>query len=328
MAFQKASPKQAKFKAGFYGKQGSGKTFTALLVAEGLALRDGKRIAYIDTERGTDFYAQAIKERQTHPEAFDFDALYTRSIYEIIEAVEQLDPVTHGVLVLDSITHVWEAAQAAYQGSKMSNGQIPIHAWGAIKKPYKKLMSLLLDGNFHVIICGREGVVMEKDEDGVMEVTGTKMKAEGETPYEPHMLARFCPERDADGGYIVKVFFEKDRTGIFTGKTLNWPDYKMFAPMMPYLSSATQGAMGDAATVGLQDGEAALIEAERAEQGRRSLFDQINSLLMAASTHESLKSAWSLTTGKKTKLGEDFYNRLNVTKEQKKQEIATSVAGV
>jgi len=117
--FQKAKPQQARFKAGFYGKQGSGKTFTALLVAEGLAKRENKRIAYLDTEHGTDFYAQAVKERAVHPEAFDFDAMYTRSIYETIEAVESLDPKTHGVVVLDSMTHLWEAAQAAYSGKKM-----------------------------------------------------------------------------------------------------------------------------------------------------------------------------------------------------------------
>src|SRR2546430_9051131 len=39
-----------------------------------------KRIAYVDTERGTDFYAQEVKDRQVHPAAFDFDALYTKSI--------------------------------------------------------------------------------------------------------------------------------------------------------------------------------------------------------------------------------------------------------
>jgi len=70
-------------------------------------------------------------------------------------------------------------------------------------------MSLLLDGSFHAIICGREGMVMEQDEDGEMRVTGTKLKAEGETPHEPHLLGRMCPERDEKGGYIIKVFFER-----------------------------------------------------------------------------------------------------------------------
>ena len=328
MGFKKAEPQQARFKSGFYGKQGSGKTFTALLVAEGLAKRDGKRVAYIDTERGTDFYAKAIKERRVHPEAFDFDAIYTRSLYEVIDAVEALDPKVHGVVVVDSVTHLWEAAQAAYQGQRMSNGNLPIHAWGTIKKPYKKLMALLLDGNFHVIICGREGVVMEKDEDGVMEVTGTKMKAEGETPYEPHMLARFCPERTEDGGYLVRVFFEKDRTGIFTGRTINEPNYETFAPMMQYLTGESQAAMGDAESVGLKDGEAAIREKERTESERKALFDQIRGAISSARTADELKAAWSLISGKKTKLGEDLMTDLTNLKDTKKGELAAVAVDV
>jgi KaiC/GvpD/RAD55 family RecA-like ATPase len=109
--FVKAKSEQAYFKAAKYGKPGSGKTFTALLWAEGLAAREGKRIAYIDTERGSEFYAMDIPERAVHPKAFDFDRLITRSLMETIEAVESLDTKIYGVLVIDSITHLWEAAR-------------------------------------------------------------------------------------------------------------------------------------------------------------------------------------------------------------------------
>jgi hypothetical protein len=159
--FQKAISEQAYAKVALYGKTGSGKTLTSLLWAEGLAARDGKRVAFIDTERGSEFYAIDIPERTVHPKAFDFDRLITRSLMETLEAVESLDPKIHGVLVIDSITHLWEAARAAYNGKLLPNGGIPIQAWQQIKKPYKRLMSIFLDGSFHAILCGREGVVME-----------------------------------------------------------------------------------------------------------------------------------------------------------------------
>lgn len=41
MAFKKAEAKQARLKLGIYGGQGSGKTLTALLIAEGLAKLEG-----------------------------------------------------------------------------------------------------------------------------------------------------------------------------------------------------------------------------------------------------------------------------------------------
>ncbi len=121
--FRKARGEQAYLKAAIYGGPGDGKTFTALLLAEGLARVSGKRVAFVDTEHGTDFYAQPA-DRQTHPEAFDFDALYTRSITEVLQELKSLDLNTHGVVVVDSISHLWDAAQASYRGPKNKAGQI------------------------------------------------------------------------------------------------------------------------------------------------------------------------------------------------------------
>lgn len=321
MAFKKAAPQQARFKAGFYGKQGSGKTFTALLVAEGLAQRDGKRVAYVDTERGTDFYSQTIKERAVHPEGFDFDAIYTRSIYEVIEEVEALDTNTHSVIVIDSITHLWEAAQAAYAGKKMANGQIPVYAWGAIKKPYKKLMALLLSGNFHAIICGREGVVMEEDDDGQTKVVGSKMKAEGETAYEPHLLARFKPEYQPDGSQRVAAFFEKDRSGILSNRTIYEPNFTTFAPMLSYLSGDTQGSIAGPDETAARDAQRAEEEEDRKKRETLATFEQIKTAILGATNAEQLRAAWSLMKGKKTLLGEEFATQLEQLKDTKKGEL-------
>lgn len=321
MAFTKAKAEQAKFKAGLYGKQGSGKTLTTLLWAEGLAKRDGKRIAYIDTERGTDFYAQAIPERTIHPTAFDFDRLVTRSIMETLEAVRGIDPAKYGVLVVDSITHLWEAAREAYTGPRMKNGGIPIQAWGALKRPYKQLMAEFLDGNYHAILCGREGLQLEKDEDGEMEVTGTKMKAEGETPYEPHVLGRMIPERGKDGSYTIQVFFEKDRSGILTGKTFVSPTYATIEPLMKYLSGDVQGKVGSLEDAAERDAAAIEAAEHRAQQERQEMFETIRNAIIGARNVDALKGAWDLTKGKKTKLGDELFGQLEATKEARKGEL-------
>ncbi len=319
--FSKAASNQAFLKIGLYGKAGTGKTLTSLLFAEGLAARDSKRVAYIDTERGTEFYSLDIAERTVHPKAFDFDRLITRSIMETVEAVESIDSEEYSVIVIDSITHLWEAAIAAYSGKKMSNGGIPIQAWGAIKKPYKRLMSILLDGNFHAIICGREGVSMEEDADGETHVTGSKMKAEGETPHEPHILARMRPERDAEGGYIIKAFFEKDRSGILSGRTIEWPKYSTIAPVVNYLNGTQQGKLGSEEEIAERDAAAQETQAQRAAGERESLFGQIMKAVNDAGTVQSLRTAWDLTKGKKTKLGDDFMAKLESAKEAKKADL-------
>lgn len=296
-------------------------------MAEGLASRDGKRVAYIDTERGTEFYALRIPERKVHPEAFDFDRLVTRSLMETLEAVETLDPAVHSVVVIDSVTHLWEAAKATYTGKMTSKGGIPVQAWGQLKKPYKKLMSLLLDGNYHAIICGREGVVMEDDEEGELKVVGAKMKAEGETPHEPHVLGRMQTRFDESGGHIIRVFFEKDRSGILTGKTIEWPNYATIAPLVEYLSgSKTQGKVGTEDEAAERDIAARDELQRRAEVERQLLFEQIRAAVSSATTADALRAAWSLTSGKKTKLGDGLFEQLSTLKDARKVELLDKVA--
>jgi hypothetical protein len=133
-AFKKPQAVKAALKLAFYGPAGSGKTFTSLIVADGLAQHSRKRIAYVDTEFGTIFYGQSVPQRRVHPGAFDFDVLYTRSITEVLTAVRELDPDTHGVLVIDSITHLWDSCKNAFTGRLTKAGTVPLHAWGGIKK--------------------------------------------------------------------------------------------------------------------------------------------------------------------------------------------------
>lgn len=266
--FRKAKAEQAALKVGVYGPPGSGKTFSTLLFAEGLANLIGKRIAYGDTERGTDFYCQTVAERKVHPNAFDFDALYTRSLTEMLNEIRALDTSVYGVVVVDSITHLWEAARLAYAGRTTKAGTIPFHAWGAIKKPYKDLMSFLLNSPMHVFILGRQGNDFEEDEaSGEMKKVGVKMKAEGETAYEPHILLRAEMVKDKSGNGTPTMFAEKDRTGILSGRTIAWPSFdNTIKPLLGLLGSV-QAQVASAEEAGEQDA-AALGEQERARDGK------------------------------------------------------------
>lgn len=243
--FRKAKAEQASLKVAFYGNAGSGKTFTALLCAEGLAKLTGKRVAYVDTERGTDFYCKEVKERFIHPEPFDFDALYTRSITEATKEIKSLSYKDYSVIVIDSITHLWEATIAAYSGKTTSAGTIPIQAWGRIKKPYKDLMTYLLSSKMHVFICGRQGNDFDTDADtGEFKKVGTKMKAEGETPYEPHILLHLEAEKNLNTGTSInKAFAEKDRTGILSGKTIINPCFDNLIKPIYYLLGNEQASL-------------------------------------------------------------------------------------
>lgn len=237
--FGKAQPKQARLKVAIYGPPGSGKTFTTLLMAEGLAKVRERRIKFVDTERGTDFYAQASKSRAVHPEAFDFDALYTRSLADVLDALHSLDPKDCGVVVIDSITHLWEAAMDAYIGKRTKIDSIPMHAWGKIKKPYKDLMKFLVGCPYDVFILGRQKNLFENGDDGEMQKVGVAMRAEGETAYEPHicmrMESRMDPKDSRQMQSVNVAYVEKDRTGVLAGKALASPSFKTIEPLLPLL---------------------------------------------------------------------------------------------
>lgn len=257
--FRKAKAEQAALKMGLYGPPGSGKTFTSLLLAEGLGKISGKRVAYIDTEHGTDFYCQAVQTRAVHPEAFDFDALYTRSIMETLKSVRELPVEQYGVIVLDSVTHLWEAAMAAYGGKLTSIGTIPMHAWGKIKKPYKDLMAALLSSTMHVLICGRQKTMYAEDEETEeLKAIGVTMRAEGETPYEPHILIRLesvKPKRTNEVAQIV-AYAEKDRTGVLSGRSFINPNFDTLCTPLLGLLGKDQARVGTTDETAAQDAEA------------------------------------------------------------------------
>ena len=262
--FRKAKAQQAALKIGMYGPPGSGKTFTSLLIAEGLSRLSRKRIAYVDTEHGTDFYCQTVEKRSVHPQAFEFDALYTRSITEIINSMRSLSESEYGVLVIDSITHVWEAAREAYNGRLNKAGQIPFHAWGKIKKPYKEIISMMLSTKMHVILCGRQGNEYGEDEEtGELKNIGLKMKAEGETPYEPHILIRMEQLRGKPNEISkIVAYVEKDRTGMLNGHSFINPTFDDIGKPMLGLLGAEQANIGTLDTNAARDAEA-LAEQDR-----------------------------------------------------------------
>jgi hypothetical protein len=196
------------------------------------------------------------------------------------------------MVIIDSITHVWEAARLAYDGRQTRAGTIPMHAWAKIKKPYKELIAWLLNSPMHVIICGRQGQVYEDDENGEVKMTGLKMKAEGETPYEPHILIRMEAVRQAKGrgDSIVTAFVEKDRTGIIQGKVIQNPTFdSLCKPILPLLGG-TQAQIPSDDEVSAKDAEA-LSTAERDKEAKSStMLREFTAKIDLARTAEEVKA--------------------------------------
>lgn len=237
--FKRAVPLSSRLKLGMYGRAGSGKSFTALLFAEGLAKERGTRIAYIDTEMSTRWYRQPRPDAAIHPEPFDFDVIDTASISTALSAVKSLDPATHGVVVVDSVSVLWDASIAAVE-SRTKAGTIELRDWGKVKAPFKELIRLLVyELPVDALILGREKNEFGTGADGQLTKTGVTMKAEGETPYEPDILLHLEAKKDtknpSKSTYLM--WCEKDRTGVLAGRTVANATYATIEPIVSLLGS-------------------------------------------------------------------------------------------
>jgi hypothetical protein len=328
--FAKAAPAQAALKVAMFGPPGSGKSFTSLLMAEGLAKAAGRRVAYVDTERGTDYYTKEVKQRAVHPGAFDFDAIYTRSLAEVIEAVKSINPAEHGVVVIDSISHLWDSAQEAYTGKRAGKDgdKIPFGAWAALKRPFKKLIADLMAAPYHVFILGRQKNLYEDDGDAVRKV-GVAMKAEADTPYEPHICLRMqAMAGEKPNTFNNVAFVEKDRSGVLSGKMLVNPSFATIEPLLSLLGSEQAPAEDEDERIAADSELLTQAEdkaAQKAERSRELLTSFQARILSAANVEELGVIGVELKKQKKYVL-EEHVEALRQTFEHRRGQIIQSVA--
>lgn len=327
MHFAKATPIGVRFKASMYGPPGSGKTFTSLLIGEGLANLRGGRMAVIDTENGTNPYTVANEHRQEHPTAFDFDVIRTRSLAEILAAIEALDPKTHPFVLLDSVSHIWDAAREAWEARNPGADDIPLRAWGPIKKPYKRMMKLLIEMPIDIIICGRQKTIFT-DDDGRLKNDGVGLRAEGETQYEPDLCFRMALSGKRGDASVPTMFCEKDRWSVFQGRTYAAPNFSTIAPILPFLGEGPPRTDEDDEERALKDGE--LLDDGKVEKKRvksTELLSKFQSDLASAVTPEDLGKIQAAIKKEKRYMIEDHLNGLRVLFDARKETIVATAVG-
>ena len=289
-SFQKAEPVVSSFFALFYGLPGSGKTFTALQVAEGLAERRGKRIAFIDTEGGTRPYRKR-RPVDVHPEPFDFDVLETRSVAQSIGAIESLDPKKHGVLVIDSISHIWDACQAAVSARTRSN-TIRLQDWAKVKAPMRQIFRWAATTPIDVIFCGRQKTVFEEGPDGSLKKVGHTVRSESETGHEPDVILHFeanIDEKTKETHWVA--WGEKDRWGLLAGKHVVDPSFDDFSGYLDLLGIGNKTPAPSAhSDDDLASDVASIVTSEEIEQKSEQLLAVFDKSIAEAENLEQLQS--------------------------------------
>jgi len=300
--FKKAEPVVSRLKATFYGGPGAGKSYTALLLAEGLAAASGKRVAYIDTEAGSRHYRSSRPGDKIHPEPFDFDVLETKSLAEATEAVEAINPDEHGVLIVDQISWLYEAALDTYKARKGNDDMQP-KDWPAAKKPYKDLVAVAMECPLDVILIAREKHLFRTGADGQMEYMGVGAKCDADTPYEGDLVVRMEAMRDRKDPTrtTYMAWVEKDRTSTLSGLTLANPSFKAFEPLAKLLGGghAVPTSAAEAADRDIQAATEREEEDARREMEREAVAKEFEASLLKAASREELDSLGKAIKGSK-----------------------------
>ncbi|MBQ9433857.1 MAG: AAA family ATPase [Synergistaceae bacterium] len=207
--FRKAERRKAKLRLALTGPAGSGKTFGALILAQGL----GGRIAMIDTENGSgDLYANMCD--------YDVETLaapYT--VQKYLSAIYEAEKAGYDVLIIDSLSHAWSGEggilDAHNQLTEKSKSGNSYAAWGKIMPMHTRLLEAITASKCHVVATMRS----KTDYAQLQNERGrTEIRKVGLAPVQRDGVDyEFTVVFDLGMDHTVTV--SKDRTGLFDSQT-------------------------------------------------------------------------------------------------------------
>ncbi|MBQ9574029.1 MAG: AAA family ATPase [Synergistaceae bacterium] len=209
--FRKAERRKAKLRLAITGPAGSGKTYGALLIAQGL----GGRIAMIDTENGSgDLYADTC----------DYDVQTLTAPYSIqkyLAAIHEAEEEGYDILIIDSLSHAWSGEGGlldvhSQMTRSMKSGN-SYAAWNRITPWHNRLIETMLSSKCHIIATMRTKtdyamIQTEKGKTEIQKVGLAPVQRDG-------MDYEFTIVFDLSMEHSVTV--SKDRTSLFDRQIFN-----------------------------------------------------------------------------------------------------------
>lgn len=232
---QKAVNQQAFLKAGALGFPGSGKSYTASMLAIAISKlnAEGKPVAFFDTEAGSDFLIPKFESA-----GVELLRVKSKAFADLMTVGKEAEGQC-SVLIVDSITHIWQEVCEAYLKrmneirAKKRLGKLfklEFQHWAEVKRAWADWTTFYLNSRLHIIVCGRAGyeyefVTNEDTDKKELQKAGTKMRVEGEFGFEPSLLIEM--ERVSRGaspgaGWLHRAHVLKDRTDTINGKAFDF----------------------------------------------------------------------------------------------------------
>ena len=199
--FKKATRTKTKLRLLLEGASGSGKTYSALLLAKGF----GGKTAVIDTEKGS-------ASLYTHLCGFDVCELeppYTPEKYVL--AVKEAEKKKYETVIIDSVSHEWNGEGGCLDLQSKLGGRY--QDWATITPRHQAFINCLIHADLHIIGTVRTKADYLVDSvNGKMKVSkvGTKAEQRDGLEFEFTTVLRL----NQNNMYEVS----KDRTGLFVNE--------------------------------------------------------------------------------------------------------------
>lgn len=205
MQIRKAERKQAKLRIGISAPSGAGKTYSALLLARGLA-SNWDKILLIDTENGSgELYSNLGGYN-----VVTLNAPFSPEHY--IEAITAGQEAGMEVIIVDSVSHEWEGKGGCLESNELL-GQTKFRgnswaAWSVTTPKHQKFIEAITTSSCDMITTARSKVETMQTDDKKIKKVGTKeIQREG---FEYELTVNFNIDRDR---HLATA--SKDRTGLF-----------------------------------------------------------------------------------------------------------------
>lgn len=182
ITLQTLTKKQSKLYINFFGKAGSGKTFTALTVACALASSNDK-VLIIDTENRSHYYANDFQGVLSCTNNITAKEPKISELLEIIDYAKKNAQIE--VVVIDSLTPFWDKMVEYADNLANNNPKLASHGsnWKKAKQTIQTMTMGLRKSGLHVITTS-----LGKDETGEnMKPTGKILPCFERTKFEPYL---------------------------------------------------------------------------------------------------------------------------------------------
>ena len=203
MKLQTAQRHQVKLRLGLSGASGFGKSYSALLLANGIT-NDWSRVAIIDTENNS----ASLYSHLGNFNVLSLEEPYSPERY--IEAIQTCEMAKMEVIIVDSITQEWQGKGGCLQIHEQLGGRF--QDWAKVSPRHQAFIDAILQSEAHMITTVRSKIdySMDSASNGKTKVVKHGLKSITREGFEYELTANF---ELINEHHMAKA--SKDRTGLF-----------------------------------------------------------------------------------------------------------------